>query len=60
MTFIYRTYKAGGVLLMIASFIGSIVGLTLLFGPTLFGFTLRLLGIGGLAAVSGVVMLVFR
>ncbi len=57
--FSYRTYKAGGVLLMIAGVIGSIVGLALLFGPALFGVTLRLLGIGGLAAAFGGVVLVF-
>ena len=52
-------YKAGGVLLMIAGVLGSIVGLALLFGVSLVGAALSALGITSLAAAIGVVMLVF-
>lgn len=58
-TFSHRTYKAGGVLLMIAGVIGSIIGLALLFGASVFGGTLTALGVTSLAAIIGVVMLVF-
>lgn len=57
--FSYRTYKAGGVLLMISGVLGSIAGLALLFGSSLFGNTLNALGVTSLTAAIGVVVLVF-
>lgn len=55
--FTERTYKAGGVLLMIAGIIGAIIGLALLLGGASVG---TVFGVNGLVLVAvGAVMLIF-